>query len=508
MAALAVAFKRAGFSVSGSDSEKIFPPMSTHLKKSGIKYNLGFAEKNIQKPDEVVVGNAHVNSLNPEIIAAKKKGISLIHFPRLVEKYLIQKNSVVVAGTYGKTTTTAMVAWILEKCGWKSNFMLGGIPLNFGNGARLIKSNWSVVEGDEYPAAAPWDKAPKFKYYHPRFLILTSAEWDHMDVYKTKESYLTEFKKLVASVPRDGIIVAKLGGENLNNVLKEAKCKVVYYSNQKSEIRNQVDPLRSDKKSDRLPLIKGEMSGAPLLYKEVVGGGKSTTVYFVDAVKVRENKTEFEIKKYYMRLSASRPPLGLPLLKGEIMKVGGFETKLLGEFNLENWCAAVALVSELKMPLPKIQAGVKSFSGVKRRLEIRGVKKGVTVIDDFAHNPSKARQSVLALRRHFPQSKIFVIFEPNRGGRSEKCLTGYDHVFVGVNKIFIPELTNYPPKNGVVDVSGKELAEYLKKTHAGVAYESSVAKLVAWLKKNAQKGDVIAFLGSRNFGGAIERIIS
>jgi UDP-N-acetylmuramate--alanine ligase len=204
--------------------------------------------------------------------------------------------------------------------------------------------------------------------------------------------------------------------------------------------------------------------------------------------------------------------------------IGEFETKLLGDFNLENWCAGIAMALELKIPLKKIQAGIKSFSGVKRRLEIltlptsfrtgscvtlpKGSKNlEATVIDDFAHNPSKAKQSVLALRRHFPKSKIYIIFEPNRGGRSEKCLPGYNRVFSGATKIFIPQMTEYASKKGVKDVSGKELVDYLRKTHKDVIYEPNAEKLVAWLKKNAKKGDVIAFLGSRNFGGVLEKII-
>ncbi|MDD5290002.1 MAG: Mur ligase family protein [Patescibacteria group bacterium] len=478
MAALAVAFKRAGFIVTGSDSGNIFPPMSTHLKKNGIKYGLGFKEKNLGQPNEVVLGNAHVSNLNPEIAMAKKRGLPIIHFPRLIEKYLIKKNSVVVAGTYGKTTITAMAAWLLEKAGKNPNYMLGGIPIDLENGARLIKSDWSVTEGDEYPAASPWDSAPKFKYYHPKFLILTSAEWDHMDVYKTKESYLEVFRKLVASVPENGLIVAKAGGENLAGVLKGAKCKIIYYSNQKLENRNQDEKL-----------------------------------YYISGVEVIGDKTKFIVKK---RLSAkiNNHPRSVaterPLLEKEGMTttVGEFETKLLGEFNLENWCAAVALAIELRIPLKKIQAGVKSFSGVKRRLEIRGVKKGVTIIDDFAHNPAKARQSVLALRRHFPKNKIYVIFEPNRGGRSEKCLSGYNKVFAGITKVFISKLTEYPPKKGVKDVSGKELVKYLKKTHGGVTYEPETKELINKLKKIAKSGDVIAFLGSRNFGGVLERLLS
>ncbi len=494
MASLARAFSVAGFKVTGSDSNRIFPPMSDYLKKNKVSYQIGFNAKNVCKAGEVVVGNAHYSAVNPEIVFARENKIELEHFPRLVEKYLIKKNSVVVTGTYGKTTITSMLAWLFFKANKNPNYMLGGIPLNFNHGARLTPSNpplskgestdWSVVEGDEYPAASPWDPAPKFDFYHPQFLVLTSAEWDHMDVYKTKKSYADVFKKLVARVPKNGLIVAKLDGENLNNVLKNAKCKIIYYTNQKLESRKQSDLLRP---AGRLPLMKGEMFGAPLLYKEVVGGGKNKAIYSINIIKINGKNTTFTLSK-------------------NAEQIGIFTTQLLGDFNLENWCAALALCLELKIDLKILQKAVGQFKGVKRRLEIRAQKNNIIIIDDFAHNPSKARQSVLALKKHFPDKKIYIIFEPNRGGRSINCMEAYNNIFTGVDKIFIPKLSNYKVKQGVVDVSGLELARHLRKTHKNVAYEEKNEKIFAWLKAHAKPGTVIAFLGSRDFGGMLEKI--
>ena len=236
MASLAVAFQAAGFRVTGSEPKEIFPPMSELLKKNKISYYFPFNIKKMGRPDEVVVGNAHYSDSNPEVKYVQENNLKLKHFPRLVEKYLIKKKSVVVAGTYAKTTVSSMLAWVLEQAGKKPNYLIGGLPINFGQGARISpskggrKDEWSVVEGDEYPAASPWDFSPKFKYYHPKYLVLTSAEWDHMDIYKTRADYIKVFKDLVKKVPKDGLIIAKLGGENLDEVLKVAKCRVVYYS--------------------------------------------------------------------------------------------------------------------------------------------------------------------------------------------------------------------------------------------------------------------------------------
>ncbi|HPA25978.1 MAG TPA: Mur ligase family protein [bacterium] len=479
MASLARAFKVAGFEVTGSDSEHVFPPMSTYLKNNKIKYYAPFSREKLEtivggkvtgSPDskrpkkslgmtsglEIVIGNAHYSETNPEVVYARNNKIELEHFPKLIEKYLIKKNSVVVTGTYGKTSTTAMLAWLFFKANKNPNYMLGGIPINLKHGANLTRSNWSVVEGDEYPAASPWDFSPKFDFYQPQYLVLSSAEWDHMDIYKTKKSYMGVFKKLVARVPKNGLILAKLNGENLNEVLKKAKCPVVHYT------------------KDRIRVLKD--------YRN-----KEKKVYNISDVKVNGKTTEFNLNK-------------------NEKFIGKFTTQLLGEFNLENWCAALALCLELKIDLNILQKAVRQFKGVKRRLEIRAQKNNITIIDDFAHNPSKARESILALKKHFPNKKIYIIFEPNRGGRSINCMQAYNNVFKGVDKIFIPKLSNYKPKEGVIDVSGKELATHLKKTHKNVLYVGDNEKILAWLNTHAKPGTVIAFLGSRDFGGMIEKV--
>ena len=422
MASIAVAFRRAGFKITGSEPKKIFPPMSDYLKKNKVDYYYPFNPKKIGKPDEIVIGNAHYADTNLEVMYARENGIELEHFPKLLEKYFIKRNSVVVAGTYAKTSITAMVAWLFECANKNPSYMLGGLPLNFNHGARLTKTNISIVEGDEYPAASPWDYSSKFDFYHPKYLILTSAEWDHMDIFKTKKSYIDTFKGLVKSVPKDGIIIAKKGGENLNEVLKNAKCKIIYYTDDKK--------LISD-----------------------------------------------------------------------------FENTLIGDFNIENWCAAITLAKELKIPLKKIQVGVRSFKNVKRRLEVRQIKKGVTIIDDFAHSPSKAKESVKALVKHFPDSKIFEVFETNRGGRSIKCMKSYANGFKGVYKVYIPKLNEYKKKPGVCDVSGKELADNLKKTHKNIVYQPNSDKIIQNILKSVKSGDVIVSMGSRNFDGMIKDII-
>ena len=497
MASIAVAFRHAGFKITGSEPHEIFPPMSDYLKKNKIKYYFPFDPKKIGKPNEIIVGNAHYSDENVEVKYARENNIELEHFPRLLEKYFIKKNSIVIAGTYAKTTITAMVAWLFEAAEKNPSYMLGGIPLNFNHGARLssinfkpsLKDIWSIAEGDEYPAASPWDYSSKFDFYHPKYLILSSTEWDHFDIFKTKRDYINSFINLVKSIPKDGLIVAKSGGENISGVLKKLKCKIVYYSGEK----------RKEKRE-----------------KKIINSKKD--LYYIDDIKYKDGITKFSVFK-------------------NDRLVGNFETSLIGDFNLENWCAAIALANELKLDLKKIQAGVKSFIGVKRRLEIRfpthfklqthfsgglenfkptleevfektlticppvrrEVGKKIIIIDDFAHSPSKARGSAQALAKYFHGSRIFVVFEPNRGGRALKCMKNYYNIFSNIYKIFIPKLSQYKKKPGVYDVSGKELAMHLKKSHKNIVYQPDNQKILKSIIKSVRSGDVVAFMGSRNF---------
>jgi len=481
MASIAVAFRHAGFKITGSEPHEIFPPMSDYLKKNKIKYYFPFDPKKIGKPNEIIVGNAHYSDENVEVKYARENNIELEHFPRLLEKYFIKKNSIVIAGTYAKTTITAMVAWLFEAAEKNPSYMLGGIPLNFNHGARLssinfkpsLKDIWSIAEGDEYPAASPWDYSSKFDFYHPKYLILSSAEWDHFDIFKTKRKYINSFKNLVKSIPKDGLIVAKSGGENISGVLKKLKCKIVYYSGEK----------RKEKRE-----------------KKIINSKKD--LYYIDDINYQDGIIKFSVFK-------------------NRNLIGNFETSLIGDFNLENWCAAITLANELKLPLKKIQVGVKSFIGVKRRLEIRfpnhfgrslknktlatcpsvrrGAGKNIIIIDDFAHSPSKARGSAQALAKYFPGSRIFVVFEPNRGGRALKCMKNYNNIFSNIYKIFIPKLSQYKKKPGVYDVSGKELAMHLKKSHKNIVYQPDNQKILKSIIKSVRSGDVVAFMGSRNF---------
>lgn len=209
MSMLANSLRELGWEVTGSDHKGIYPPVSTYLKEKGIKYFEGYSRDNLPSGvDLVVIGRSAlmVDPKNPEYLEAKEKGLKILSYPQVVEEFLIKKNSIVVAGTYGKTTITAILSLILEKAGLNPSFLIGGIPLNFADGVKITDSNYSVVEGDEPPALFNNDP-PKFLYYKPKYLILTAAIHDHPEIFKTKESYLDAFVSLIKLLPKDGFVV-------------------------------------------------------------------------------------------------------------------------------------------------------------------------------------------------------------------------------------------------------------------------------------------------------------
>ena len=231
MAPLAKAFKDEGWQVSGSDHRGVYPPMSDYLKNNNLQYVEGYSENNLKKEtDLVIVGRSAlmVDPRNPEYFRARLLKIPTISYPEAIAKYLIKKESIVVAGTYGKTTVTALVSWILKKAGKDPSFMIGGQPLNFPDGVCLNNSSFSVVEGDETPDLFPNDP-PKFLFYRPKYLLLTATHWDHPEIFPSKKEYLSAFSKLMKLIPEDGKLIY-----NLDNVdpkpVKEFKGEKISYS--------------------------------------------------------------------------------------------------------------------------------------------------------------------------------------------------------------------------------------------------------------------------------------
>lgn len=450
--ALAIAFHRRGVKVTGSD-KGFFPPVSTELENQGVTFYAGWhPEKMVSggNPDVVIIGTAS-GSHNPETAYAREHGIPTYSFAEAVGTFFVKETSIVCAGTWGKTSSSALLSFILSEAGLDPTYMFGGVSLSHQSSAKLTDSKWSVFEGDEYKSS-PTDNTAKFFYYKPTHLLLTAISWDHADLYPTEASYFEAFKKLMGTVPSRGFVVACADHRGVMEIMKSFTGATVLYGR------------------------KGQKDAA-YAYSQVV-----------------QTKT------------------GLSLTISHAGKDYAVHSPLLGLYQAENIAGCFAMACELGVSPEKIVAAISLFKGLKRRMEKRleeeSTSKGVTVIDDIAHSPEKAL-SVLATLRSIYDNKVIAVFEPNSGGRSRESAAKYDQAFRDADILIIPRLTKLKTAQDESEkpMEGDELAALISKTHPSARYIGVDAELVDYLAGQAQKGDVIAFLGSHGFRGMIEETV-
>lgn len=460
MGPLSNMFKKRGWYVTGSD-KGIFPPMSDYLKEKGITLKLGFKREhidpetyNIEKsmPDEVVVGN-FISTKNKEYLYAKDKGINVKSFPEILSEYLIKDNSIVVAGTHGKTTCTALLSHIFEKAGKKPSYMIGGIPLDLEDPIANCKGKWSIVEGDEYTSSRI-DPISKFFHYKTEFLLLTACSWEHTDVFKTSDIYVENFQNYVRSLPEDGLIIANQNGKNVSDVVKEARCKLVTYE------LNRMDSNIAKANWFNLVHQENKKKNEIVMYN-------------------RDTKEEFSLY-----------------------------TNLIGDHNKENVIGCVALAREMGIQRDHIIKAVETFRGIKRRLEIRLEEENLIIIDDHACSPPKVRGSLDALRANYGDWNITIIFEANVGNRTREALPLFRGVFESADEVVIPRLRKVKTKRGQERVNGKKLADFLKADGVNVSYIDDDEKLVSYISKKDVGKHLVCFMGAYGWRHMIEDLIS
>jgi UDP-N-acetylmuramate: L-alanyl-gamma-D-glutamyl-meso-diaminopimelate ligase len=348
MGGIALLAKRAGHRVSGSD-QHTYPPMSTQLENEGIELYEGYAPAHLEPaPDLVVIGNA-LSRGNPAVECVLNNAIPFTSGPRwLGENYLRNKSVIAVAGTHGKTTTSSMVAWILDCAGHEPGFLIGGVPTNFGHSAR-DGEQFFVVEADEYDTAF-FDKRAKFVHYRPDIAILNNLEFDHVDIYQDLKAIQTQFHHLVRTIPGNGTIVSNGQDPRLESVLEQG-CwsKLQRYSFEEGA-------------DWRVELLKPDGSELAFHWKE--------------------------------------------------QQIGTLHWKHWGRHNAMNACAALAAaVAAGIRPQSGIEA-LSSFRGVKRRMELVADTNGIMVYDDFAHHPTAIRLTLEGLRRNVGNARVLVALEP------------------------------------------------------------------------------------------------
>ena len=458
MSALAAAFHKEGWDVTGSDVG-FFPPISDYLKDNNISFYPGWHPEKMTEsgdPDIVVVGNV-AGSANAEFLYARKNNLNCKSYPEVIAEFIAQKNSLVCAGTYGKTSTAALLTLLLKNAGLDPTYMFGGLSANLMMSAKIHDKNdindnkkWSVLEGDEYKTAR-WDSRPKFKLYSPTHLLLTSVSWDHADIYPTEETYFNAFKDLAGMIPSCGLIVA---------CVDDAKIKSV---------------------------LTGNINGA----KEITYGKDPAADYSYSQVEQTADGISFTIKHAGAEYKINAP--------------------VLGEHMAENICGCFAMAKEIGIDEKIVLKTIAEFKGIKRRLEKRSGGR-ITVYDDLGHSPAKAAATLKTLRAIYPTSKIIAIFEPNTGNRKSQSIPGYANAFADADEVIIPALTRIKINLKDTDppFDGKKLAEIISKTHKNVLFIADDEELIKYIlnKKPLLWGDVMVFLGSHGFRGMIERLIA
>jgi len=349
MGGLALIARELGHTVSGSD-QNVYPPMSTQLAEQGIQLMQGYKSENLEnKPDLVVIGNA-MSRGNPEVEAVLNKGLKYTSGPQWLSEYVLQDKWVLaVAGTHGKTTTSSMLAWILEYQGFKPGFLIGGVPLNFGLSARAGETDFFVIEADEYDSAF-FDKRSKFVHYRPRTAILNNLEFDHADIFDDLQAIKKQFHHLVRTVPGDGLIIAPKDDDNIQDTLS--------------------------------------MGCWTPVQETAIGRQAQWQVRLTE-----EDGSQFEV-----------------VFTGQSQ--GEVNWALTGMHNVQNGLAAIAAAKHIGiLPQDAIKA-LAEFKNVKRRMEVIADIHGTRIYDDFAHHPTAIQMTLEGLRKHVGSEKIIAVVEP------------------------------------------------------------------------------------------------
>ncbi len=448
MGAIAGMLADAGYTVTGSD-RGIYPPMSDYLAGLGIEVMQGFKAENLERdppPDLVVVGNV-IRAVYEEAQALVQGELPYCSFPQLLgERFLAGARSIVVAGTHGKTTTTALTAWMAQGAGLEPGYLVGGVVRGWDRTARAGAGSHFVIEGDEYDTAF-FDKRPKFLHYRAKTAILTSVEFDHADIYRDLEHVQQSFRALVAGMPAEGLIIARWDQPAVREVCAEAPCPVWSY-----------------------------------------GPGQDWDGR-IEGVDHRAGTMRFTVLR-------------------EGRALGQFTSCMVGEHNLYNQVAAVAALVHEGLEPAALAEALASFRGIKRRQELLAEPGGVAVIDDFAHHPTAVRVTLGALRMRFGGRRLWAIFEPRSASSRRRVFQrDYAGAFDAADQVIIAPLHDPSriPEGERLD-PGALAADIRARGREAIALPDTEA-IAATVAANAVEGDVVAVLSNGGFGGLHGRLI-
>jgi UDP-N-acetylmuramate: L-alanyl-gamma-D-glutamyl-meso-diaminopimelate ligase len=453
MGGLAAIAKAAGFRVTGSDLN-VYPPMSTQLDALGIEYIQGYGAEQLDlRPDIVVVGNA-LSRGSPVVEAMLDRGMAYASGPQwLYEHVLRDKHVIAVAGTHGKTTTTAMLTWILEEAGLAPGFLIGGVPSNFNATARLGGGRFFVIEADEYDTAF-FDKRAKFVHYRPRTAILNNLEYDHADIYPDVASIRRAFNQLLRTVPGTGRII--VNGEDTELA---ATLKMGCWTPKETFALAKADAGKAD-------ADKGDAANAGADWSARIAPGSAAG--------------KFEV-----------------LIQGKA--VATVTWPLLGEHNVMNALAAMAAARHVGVAPERAAHALGTFTGVKRRMEVRGVVGDVTVYDDFAHHPTAIETTLRGLRARVGGARIVAVLEPRSNTMK-----------LGVHREQLAPALQLADRSWFLNSAdlGWELPPAVAALGARASFAANVDALVKGIAEDSRPGDQILVMSNGGFGGLHDKLLA
>lgn len=446
MSATALLLREAGWEITGSD-EGFYPPVSDYLVKAGITFSNGYKKENIPTDADVIVIGKNAKLIpesNEEVKAAFASGKTVKSFPDILEELTTNTDTIVVAGSYGKSTSTALAAWCLKHAGKDPSYFIGEIAKDFDAHAHQGKGSVFVLEGDEYPASN-WDERSKFLHYNPGSVLLTSAVHDHVNVFPTHEEYLAPFKTLMNTVRGEGLVVANADEQFAKAVAEGFSGTKVWYG----------------------------MHSKDSWHPENIAYGMPTT---------------------------------FDLMKGS-GKVATLSTTLLGAHNVENIVGVSAMLLEKGLVTPEeLVAAVAEFKGVKRRMELLTKNSKVPVLEGFGSSVEKALSAIAAMKLHYPTRRLMVVFEPHTfTWRNRDAIAQYDRAFAGAARVYIYEPATQGAATHAQLTQEEIIARVRAAGVDAVSIQdpkAAVEKIVSELDEN----DAVLLLSSGNLDGMVETI--
>ncbi len=447
MVPLAALLKEAGHRVTGSDLD-FYPPMSTLLESLQVPVSRGFSPEHVPEAcDAVIVGNAATRD-NVESAEAVRRGLPVLSLPQAIREYLLPgRTSVVITGTHGKTTTSALTAWLLYDTGRDPGFLVGGEMRNLGRGYRHGEGPHFVLEGDEYNAAF-FDRGPKFLHYEPKHLFIGNIEYDHADLYPDLESILEAFRRVAEIVPPEGVLVVNRDDPRAVAVTEGASARRVFVS---------------------LEDLSADFAAA-----DIVSAPDATAFTLVEA--------------------------GTPTAR--------LSSPLSGRHNVRNALGAIALARGLGLSPAEIARALARFAGVRRRLEVKGERNGILVVDDFAHHPTAVAGTLEAARARWPGRRLWALFEPRSNTAGRKIFEeDYAKAFAGADGLVIAPVFHagrLPPE---ARMDRQALVRGFEQAGKPAFAPETIQEIPDYLRRQRLPGDVLILMSSGAFGGLPEKLL-